>query len=141
MTEGQVERTSQTGPLPSFLGLCPPRPAPPYPTAFLYTFTSIAISVPTRLVQSGGSEGGSVPFSSTIFWCFPAIFVTHWHEIHHSNSQSSSGFPCILKWILLSERSQSKMAINCMSTTTSHSGKDKTMKTVKRSMVHGLGCR
>ena len=81
-------------------------------------------------VHSGGSEGGSVPFSSTIFWCFPAIFVTHWHEIHHSNSQSSSGFPCILKWILLSERSQSKMTITCTSTTTSHSGKDKIMETV-----------
>lgn len=112
----------------------------------LFSENSVAqkseISVSTRLVHSGGSEGGSVPCSSTIFWCFPAIFVTHCHEIRHSNSQSSSGFPWILKWILLlSERSQLKMAINCMSPTTSHSGKDKTMKTVKRSMAHGLGCR
>ena len=65
MTVGQVERTSQTGSLPSFLGLCLPCPTPPHPsfpdlvyrapTAFLYTFTTVAICAPTRLDTRAGT--------------------------------------------------------------------------------------
>ena len=63
MTVGQAERTRHPGPsLHSPASACPAPPRPSFPafvyrapTAFLYTFTAVAICAPTRLDTRAGT--------------------------------------------------------------------------------------
>ena len=69
--------------------------------------------------------------------CINCNIVIQWsiNQLKRSELSSHVKIRGNLKWILLSERSQSEKAICCMIIIIWHSGKDKTMMTVKRSVA------
>ena len=66
-------------------------------------------------------------------WCIQTMqyysVLKRNERLHHEKTWRN------LKCILLSERGQSEKSTNCVIPTVSHSGKGKTMKTVKRSVI------